>query len=388
MHKKTTLRSNLITLVVTLLVLYIGAEAFSWWYISRTDATNKELKIYAAHEDRVWTLKPGATAEHGDGDPPPKIIINSHGFRGDEVAMKKPEDTKRIAILGDSFTFGMLTDQAAVFPKLLQDQLSKEYEVLNFGIIGYSTDQQYLQLRDEVIEFDPDIVILMFFAGNDATELRDHEWIFDNNSASLFGELQKVIDPYHFVTEDNQLRRKRASKSLSTPFITLTKERGILLLSKLGLPVKKPRLLWSNFIAEYDPWGDPKINDYFLRTRTMLDLMNVLSIEKNFKFMVSVIPADVQVNLKYLSKYPGAPFGEEQFDDPNTGLRPQIKLRAITRRSSISKIPYLDLLPEFRTLEKDGTRLYFEKDDPHFTKEGHKETARLLKEKLIELGWL
>jgi len=43
-------------------------------------------------------------------------------------------------------------------------------EVLNFGVSGYSTAQALLTLRDRVLAYRPDLVILAFFAGNDVTE--------------------------------------------------------------------------------------------------------------------------------------------------------------------------------------------------------------------------
>ena len=40
-------------------------------------------------------------------------------------------------------------------------------EVLDFGVSGYGTAQELLTLRDHALAFDPDVVVLVFYAGND-----------------------------------------------------------------------------------------------------------------------------------------------------------------------------------------------------------------------------
>lgn len=115
-----------------------------------------------------------------------RVETNSLGFRGPEVARKKPVGTYRVALLGDSFAFGWGVKWEESFASQLQDLIQaelierrnqggissgedtqiKKVEVLNFGVPGYSTFQEVAFLKKEAMAFSPDAVIL-YFVEND-----------------------------------------------------------------------------------------------------------------------------------------------------------------------------------------------------------------------------
>ena len=92
------------------------------------------------------------------------VQINSHGFRDREVTLEKPAGTIRIVILGDSIIWGhgiVLEDTLAKqLEALLNERLEGNYEVLNFGVSGYSLQQEVEQFLVRADPFDPDIAIL------------------------------------------------------------------------------------------------------------------------------------------------------------------------------------------------------------------------------------
>ena len=102
------------------------------------------------------------------------IRINSAGLRDREHARAKPPRTFRIAVLGDSYAEAMQVPMEETFWSVLERQLKgcpalarREPEVINFGVSGYGTAQELLMLSHRVWPYNPDIVLLAFFAGND-----------------------------------------------------------------------------------------------------------------------------------------------------------------------------------------------------------------------------
>ncbi|MHC4875516.1 MAG: SGNH/GDSL hydrolase family protein [Planctomycetota bacterium] len=113
-----------------------------------------------------WWSKEGAS----------RIEINSAGFRDREHTLQKPPGVIRVAVLGDSYIEAFQVPQQAMFGSVLEQQLNDAaaaieepatFEVLSFGVSGYSTAQELLALRHHVWQFDPDIVLLAFLPAND-----------------------------------------------------------------------------------------------------------------------------------------------------------------------------------------------------------------------------
>ena len=105
------------------------------------------------------------------------VRINSAAMRDREHSLRKPPHTLRIAVLGDSFTEAVQVPVEDTYWALMEQRLShcdsrgdRAVEVLNFGLSGYSTAQELLTLRHRVWAYDPDLVLLAFFTGNDFTE--------------------------------------------------------------------------------------------------------------------------------------------------------------------------------------------------------------------------
>ncbi|MFH1850290.1 MAG: SGNH/GDSL hydrolase family protein [archaeon] len=93
---------------------------------------------------------------------------NSHGFRDIERTYEK--GSRRIIVLGDSVVAGTgIFNLNDTIPGQLEAMLNAgghNWEVLNFGVIGYSTYQELELLKQKGPDYDPDIVIL-FFSKND-----------------------------------------------------------------------------------------------------------------------------------------------------------------------------------------------------------------------------
>ena len=84
--------------------------------------------------------------------------INSKGLRDEETTYKKPEDTFRIVLVGDSYTFGFGVPIEKHFSTLLEGYF-QNVEVINMGIDGFGVDQELLYLKLEGFRYKPDLVL-------------------------------------------------------------------------------------------------------------------------------------------------------------------------------------------------------------------------------------
>jgi hypothetical protein len=102
------------------------------------------------------------------------IRINRYGFRHGDRGPAKPPGVWRVAVLGDSFIEAFQVDEDQTLCGVLERQLSDDpawaerpVQVLNFGVSGFGTAQQLQMLRHYVWPYQPDLVVLAFFPGND-----------------------------------------------------------------------------------------------------------------------------------------------------------------------------------------------------------------------------
>jgi hypothetical protein len=124
-----------------------------------------------------WSHLPGAS---GWWNPQSYVRINSQGLRDWDHSMRKPANTFRVAIVGDSYAeaFQVPLEQAfwSVMPKQMtscQALHGRKVEVINFGVGNYGTAQELITLRRRVWKYSPDLVVLEFYPGNDVSDNSD-----------------------------------------------------------------------------------------------------------------------------------------------------------------------------------------------------------------------
>lgn len=118
------------------------------------------------------------------------VKINSAGFRDVEHPIQMPKGTYRILLLGDSYTEARQVMLEDTFGRKVEQQLQScerllphNVEVINFGVPGYGNAEELITLRSRGWAYDPDLVLTMFFSGNDLidnfprAELRESEYI-------------------------------------------------------------------------------------------------------------------------------------------------------------------------------------------------------------------
>ena len=103
-----------------------------------------------------WELRPNA------------LDHNSSAMRDIEYSFLKEKGLYRIAVIGDSVTYGLGVEKNQVYTEVLENEINKNnserVEVLNFGVPGYNAFQDYMTVKSKVLKFNPDCVIMTFTA--------------------------------------------------------------------------------------------------------------------------------------------------------------------------------------------------------------------------------
>jgi len=102
--------------------------------------------------DLGWIMRPGLV----EG----QERMNTRGVRSDrEIPHARTPGVGRIVLVGDSFTFGLGVANDETWGAELERRLA-DTEVLNLGVNGYGTDQQFLYWKREGARYAPDVVLL------------------------------------------------------------------------------------------------------------------------------------------------------------------------------------------------------------------------------------
>ncbi len=144
---------------------------------SRPNLRRKYIDVFSPvrnEEERVLLLRrflPRLPADLSD-NPTWEISLNSDGFRDVEFREKGPARSFRILCLGDSWTFGANVGQDQAYPARLAALLQGEFpeagfEVLNLGVLGYSSFQGLELLKQRIDALAPDLVVIAY-AMNDS----------------------------------------------------------------------------------------------------------------------------------------------------------------------------------------------------------------------------
>ncbi len=162
------------------------------------------IAFHTIDEQRGWVGRPHVSGWYqSEGEA--YIQMNSDGFRDREHTKVKPENTFRIALLGDSFLEALQVPLDQGLAAVIERELSsctalagRKVEVIKFGVTGYGTDQELITLREKVWDYSPDMVVLNFYIGND---------ISDNSRAisqKLYAGELALLKPF-FILKDGEL---------------------------------------------------------------------------------------------------------------------------------------------------------------------------------------
>lgn len=204
------------------------------------------------------------------------VKINSQGLRDYEYELKKPENSIRIAAVGDSITFGdginLEDTYVKQLEKILNNHCNKKVEILNFGASGASIINELELIQRKVLLYKPDIIMLQIDV-NDAQvihQIRDVDPFLNgiilklkNSNFEVSQWLKQKLEFYKYYRYRKQLTQEDEYNNVIRPLDAIKdicKENNI-------------KLIVISYDAPYHPLYYPKVlRDISGRDIPLLDL--------------------------------------------------------------------------------------------------------------------
>lgn len=156
---------NLLLAATAVLVSLLVAEGLARFALPDWAPTESDRRFW--HHDPLlgWAHRPGEAGYQVHPEFRVRVEINELGMRDGTYSESPAPGKRRILALGDSFTFGHGVERAEIFHELLEAR-HPDWEILNAGVSGYGTDQQWLYYRERGRELEPDVVLLVLHAND------------------------------------------------------------------------------------------------------------------------------------------------------------------------------------------------------------------------------
>ena len=302
------------------------------------------------------------------------VAINSEGFHSPELPHQRTTGSARLLFLGDSFTAATEVPLAETFAQRTAAELSRgdrPVEAVNLGISGFNNAQELLVWRTVGADYQPDLVVLMVFPGNDVS---------DN-----VPELAATNMPFFVLDEQGELTelpfKPRWSKK--TRWIrdsALYKWQKVVLNRALRSAQETAEVL-----PRYDVYRPP-VDETWRRawaiTEALLLAMADETKAHGAQLLLALIPEKIQSRdqdfRSLLDSHPLMKSETWDLDYPN---------RRLAEFGVRHDIQVLDPVEAFRTASQQQS--LYNVEDFHFNAAGHRLMARLIAERIAaDKDWL
>jgi len=372
MKRFSTFLKNAALVAVSCLVALVFLEG-----IVRLIEPREVMRYFFMQPDSLLnhSFIPGASGHYKTTEFDVIYRINSHGLRDREISIRKPAGTRRLLMLGDSFTEGDGVEYEESFSYRLQQLLDstalpERWEVINAGVGSYSPLLEYLYLTHRGLALQPDMVVLNL-------DLSD---IFDDLSYSARTRYDERGVPVAATPETEPRPAGRLAASLVDVkdffkdhtrlynFIRLRIDRYLegarhTVDMSGNIHYDKYAMLRPQYHADFD-------RDCALTYRHLLLIRDTLQ-ARGIDFRINVYPYGLQVSPREWT-------AGRQFwgftPDTLYGTEPQATLTRFCRNSGI---PVTNLCEAFRTYATKAGPLYHDYNG-HWLPAGHMLVAREL----------
>lgn len=353
---------------------------------------------YLVKNTKELIYPPCSRVRHQSSEFDITVKINSLGFRDYEYALTKKKKY-RVAIIGDSFTFGWGVDMEDCWVKILEKELNSsgiDVEILNLGK-GGASPADYAQTAEKIITvLKPNIIVVCALQANDL-----HQLIHAYDSLPK----PKIEQPKKsYLSEKTATLMNRVfphlTKRLSIQNINISEQWKLDAPALLGSFPKEQKLRFdvldekvkSDFKSGLlNPWLIHQAvyyPDYFIQPLDTADLDVVIGVSAmadcfaKIKQVCSANNSEVMIisvpNLPYSSKDEMYSLEKYGFSIPDSIFGNKLADETIKMAAAESEIEFYSVSENFRTSKKEEN-LYYQFDG-HFTKEGNKLFAISVKE--------
>ena len=321
-----------------------------------------------------------------------RVRFNQLGLRDPRDRYEKPPGTFRILLLGDSFMEAVQVEQRETTAAVLEARLRAlrpdlNVEVINAGVAGWSTGIEGLYLDAEGHRFEPDLVLVGFFIGND---LHDNYY-----KLQLEGDdLDKAVKPYFGLARDGQVVKRDPppppppSSALLPALRACCRlwnviETGVL--NRFGggqanIPLWAAAPMDAPTRALYDVEPSAEFKEGWEITSQLFGRLKARTDALGVPLAVFVIPDSPQLSENEWRDLMGdrrVTRGRAEMHAPNR------QLEAIAERY---RLPLLDLLPVLQQESGGSSRRFYFNTDQHWNRDAHALAARELERFLVERG--
>jgi lysophospholipase L1-like esterase len=341
------------SVLLVIVTLEFGVRLF-WGTVAQVG--NEKLQL---NSNRGWALAPGQYLIKSNAGDDILYQINEQGLRNPPIQTQKPANTFRVIILGDSISEGLEVSSDRTFVRQLELILQEKYpdhsiEVINAGTSDYSTEQEWLWLREEGVNYGPDLVILQWYL---------NDWRSFSSPPAVVASLHNVLIGRSAAYSSYFLlsRRGMAQWQVEDVAFRFRFRQGFLAHDW----VNDSEALTTLIEDASEDWGGAWDKTKLRLSQSFILKMQNLADAHNFDFMLALFPVSVQVETEL-----------ETRQDLNF---PQQQMLDFANQNSI---PVIDLLTTLRKNKKQELFL----DQAHYTPTGHKLIAETLAFLLEEMG--
>ena len=321
-----------------------------------------------------WNLKPQFKGILTRGNEY-KVVVehNSHGMRNEEV--EKNKKRKRIAVMGDSYTYGFGVEQKDIFSsKISYDN----YEVLNFGVSAFGSDQLLLQLIHKIFEFKPDIILYLHTINTEIRNCKYFHLIYPKPILLMDTESGKMRF-YSEHLQKNSFSLNEDIKSIVHKKIIIFMDKYKELLTEIAeyLSVKNKNVLIENkdkinFLNKLLNYNEENYyRNFMMYSLTEYIFSQVVKFcgEKDIKLIFIIGTSIYQFN-NDLDKF------NSKYKIKINKKMPNMRISSILKRLNVD---YIDLYDKLLTLGKEDNHF---KIDGHWNSYGHANVANIINEYL------